>query len=417
MGFSGMDRSTWRAAPPASATSKLTAGRRRSRRNRPLQPIANTLHARGASPAAIAYLAPGVREDERARQPPRRDASPHRDPLQDPRRQRPAAAGVRGEAVPAHPLRLAPSSRSDRTLRGRRPSSSRRRRPRERFAATHHLHDPFHRAPLNPGRARAGRPTSGPHRPLSSGSVTRIELQTRRRFWEAAAKTDSRSIDRPMEIWNPTWDQPGPRGILQAYVYEGLARTRPASEAKPGRSGCARHAREGASRPGRQLRGRRREVLGRRPLGEGRLHDLQARPALHGGPSGHRQPQGRISSRASMFALSRLDPGRPLVGHRAAEGRTRLALPTRDSEAVGDRRAHRAGRRRVEVDVLHAAVGLARQTRCVEVVDVRDLRVEDVERLEQRRAPVSTVVADLAVPVVVLFELTLPSSMSGRGPK
>ena len=27
-----------------------------------------------------------------------------------------------------------------------------------------------------------------------------------------------------MEIWNPSWDQPGPRGLLQAYVYEDLAR-------------------------------------------------------------------------------------------------------------------------------------------------------------------------------------------------
>ena len=59
---------------------------------------------------------------------------------------------------------------------------------------------------------------------LSSGSVTRVELQTRRRFWEDRGENGFTTIDRPMEIWNPTWDQPGQRGILQAYIYEDLAR-------------------------------------------------------------------------------------------------------------------------------------------------------------------------------------------------
>jgi len=27
-----------------------------------------------------------------------------------------------------------------------------------------------------------------------------------------------------MEIWNPTWNQRGPRGLLMAYAYEDLAR-------------------------------------------------------------------------------------------------------------------------------------------------------------------------------------------------
>jgi monoamine oxidase len=59
---------------------------------------------------------------------------------------------------------------------------------------------------------------------VRTGSVTRIELQTRRRFWEDRGENGFATIDRPMEIWSPTWDQPGRRGILQAYVYEGLSR-------------------------------------------------------------------------------------------------------------------------------------------------------------------------------------------------
>ena len=59
---------------------------------------------------------------------------------------------------------------------------------------------------------------------LSSGSVTRIELQTRRRFWEDRGENGFALIDQPMEIWSPTFDQPGRRGILQAYIYEDLSR-------------------------------------------------------------------------------------------------------------------------------------------------------------------------------------------------
>jgi monoamine oxidase len=59
---------------------------------------------------------------------------------------------------------------------------------------------------------------------LIYGSVTRIELQTRRRFWEDRGENGFALIDRPMEIWAPSWDQPGPRGLLQAYLYEGLSR-------------------------------------------------------------------------------------------------------------------------------------------------------------------------------------------------
>ena len=59
---------------------------------------------------------------------------------------------------------------------------------------------------------------------LSSGSVTRIELQTRRRFWEDGGENGFATVAEPMEIWSPTFDQPGQRGILQAYTYEDLSR-------------------------------------------------------------------------------------------------------------------------------------------------------------------------------------------------
>jgi monoamine oxidase len=59
---------------------------------------------------------------------------------------------------------------------------------------------------------------------ISSGHVTRVELQTRRRFWEDSGENGFAAIDQPMEIWSPTFDQPGTRGILQAYIYEDLSR-------------------------------------------------------------------------------------------------------------------------------------------------------------------------------------------------
>jgi monoamine oxidase len=59
---------------------------------------------------------------------------------------------------------------------------------------------------------------------LTYGSVTRIELQTRKRFWEANGFNGFALADSPMEIWSPSWSQPGVRGLLQAYLYENLAR-------------------------------------------------------------------------------------------------------------------------------------------------------------------------------------------------
>ena len=59
---------------------------------------------------------------------------------------------------------------------------------------------------------------------LSYGAVTRVFLQTRRRFWEEEGVSGFATVDQPMEVWCPTHDQSGSRGILLGYLYEALAR-------------------------------------------------------------------------------------------------------------------------------------------------------------------------------------------------
>ncbi|HYX93286.1 MAG TPA: FAD-dependent oxidoreductase, partial [Myxococcaceae bacterium] len=59
---------------------------------------------------------------------------------------------------------------------------------------------------------------------LGYESVTRVYVQTRRRFWTEEGLSGFATVDQPMEIWCPTFDQPGPRGILLGYLYEALAR-------------------------------------------------------------------------------------------------------------------------------------------------------------------------------------------------
>ena len=54
--------------------------------------------------------------------------------------------------------------------------------------------------------------------------VVRVFLQTRRRFWAAEGLSGFAETDHPMELWHPTFDQPGPRGILMAYLEDGLTR-------------------------------------------------------------------------------------------------------------------------------------------------------------------------------------------------
>jgi monoamine oxidase len=59
---------------------------------------------------------------------------------------------------------------------------------------------------------------------LLYGSVTRVSVQCAQRFWTEAGLNGFGLLDQPMEVWSPTHDQPGPRGILQAYTFERLSR-------------------------------------------------------------------------------------------------------------------------------------------------------------------------------------------------
>ncbi len=61
-------------------------------------------------------------------------------------------------------------------------------------------------------------------RSLTYGDVSRVYLQTRRRFWKDQNLTGFARVDRYMEVWSPTWDQPGQRGILMNYAFESLSR-------------------------------------------------------------------------------------------------------------------------------------------------------------------------------------------------
>jgi monoamine oxidase len=68
------------------------------------------------------------------------------------------------------------------------------------------------------------RPKAAAIRGLYLGPVARVFVQTRRRFWEQQGLNGFASVDQPMELWSPTYNQPGSRGILMSYIYEGLAR-------------------------------------------------------------------------------------------------------------------------------------------------------------------------------------------------
>ena len=52
--------------------------------------------------------------------------------------------------------------------------------------------------------------------------VVRIYAQTRRRFWEDDGLNGFASTDDPLEIWQPTFSQPGRRGIVHTYLEDGL---------------------------------------------------------------------------------------------------------------------------------------------------------------------------------------------------
>jgi monoamine oxidase len=54
-------------------------------------------------------------------------------------------------------------------------------------------------------------------------AVSRVYLQTRNRFWEEKGLNGFAFTEGAVEIWQPTWSQPGPRGILMTYARPGEA--------------------------------------------------------------------------------------------------------------------------------------------------------------------------------------------------
>ena len=59
---------------------------------------------------------------------------------------------------------------------------------------------------------------------LYLGPVARVYVQTHSRYWEKQGLNGFASVDQAMELWSPTFHQPGTRGILMSYIYEDLAR-------------------------------------------------------------------------------------------------------------------------------------------------------------------------------------------------
>jgi monoamine oxidase len=54
-------------------------------------------------------------------------------------------------------------------------------------------------------------------------AVSRVYLQTRNRFWETKGLNGFAFARGAIEIWQPTWSQPGPRSILMTYARPGEA--------------------------------------------------------------------------------------------------------------------------------------------------------------------------------------------------
>ncbi len=54
-------------------------------------------------------------------------------------------------------------------------------------------------------------------------AVSRVYLQTKNRFWERNGLNGFAFTEGAIEIWQPTWSQPGPRGILMSYARPGEA--------------------------------------------------------------------------------------------------------------------------------------------------------------------------------------------------
>jgi len=54
--------------------------------------------------------------------------------------------------------------------------------------------------------------------------AARVFLQTRERYWVEQGLSGFADTDVLHDIWHPTFDQPGPRGILLSFLWDGLAR-------------------------------------------------------------------------------------------------------------------------------------------------------------------------------------------------
>ena len=63
-------------------------------------------------------------------------------------------------------------------------------------------------------------------RKLRYDSVSRVYLQTKKRSWEEKGLSGFALTNDAVEIWQPTWNQPGPRGILMTYVRAGQTEER-----------------------------------------------------------------------------------------------------------------------------------------------------------------------------------------------
>jgi len=58
---------------------------------------------------------------------------------------------------------------------------------------------------------------------LHYDSVSRVYLQSKKRSWEEKGLSGFAFTNEAVEIWQPTWSQPGPRGILMTYARPGQA--------------------------------------------------------------------------------------------------------------------------------------------------------------------------------------------------
>jgi monoamine oxidase len=58
---------------------------------------------------------------------------------------------------------------------------------------------------------------------LHYDSVSRVYLQAKQRSWEAKGLNGFAFTKEAVEVWQPTWNQPGPRGILMTYARPGEA--------------------------------------------------------------------------------------------------------------------------------------------------------------------------------------------------